>query len=83
MEGIYFVSPGRKQVLQKRVFDQLRSYLCRGNNTFLPQISSNNFNEAEQIAFDCLSQKPNIKEIGQILNLTEKKLFTNLSAMFH
>ena len=48
----------------------------------LSQISFNNFNEAEQIALNCLSQKPNIKEIGQIINFTEEKLFTNFSAVF-
>ena len=74
LEGICFVSPVRKLVLQQRVSDQLRSYLCRWHNTFLTQISSNNVNEAAQIAFDCLSEELNIKAIGQILNLFEEKI---------
>ena len=76
------MSPVRKQVLQQDVFDQLRRYLCRRHNTFLAQISSNNFNETGQITFNCLFQKPNIKAIGQIPNLLKKRFSTNLSAMF-
>ena len=35
---------------------------------------SNNFNGTGQIALNCLSQKPSIKEIGQISNLTKEKI---------
>ena len=68
------MSQFRKQVLQKDVLDQLRSYLCRRHNTFFPQISSKNFNGTGQIALNCLFQKPNIKKIGQISNLTAEKI---------
>ena len=60
--------------IQQVVFDQLRRYLCRRHNTFLTQISSNNFNGTGQITFNCLFQKPNIKAIVQISNLTEEKI---------